>query len=88
MRTITRETLTVKDKMMHIVDMIEDLESIRFEELFKGAFSRVQLIVTFLALLELLRLGLARVYQEKEFGNIWIINPRNQEVAGTDAKPD
>jgi chromatin segregation and condensation protein Rec8/ScpA/Scc1 (kleisin family) len=33
------------------------------------------LIVTFLALLELLRLGLARVYQESEFGNIWLINP-------------
>jgi segregation and condensation protein A len=84
MRTITRETLTVKDKMMHIADMIENLESIRFEELFKDTFSRVQLIVTFLALLELLRLGLARVYQEKEFGNIWVINPRSQESAGTE----
>jgi segregation and condensation protein A len=84
MRTITRETLTVKDKMMHIVDMIENLESIRFEELFKESFTRVQLIVTFLALLELLRLGLARVYQENEFGNIWIINPQKQETAGAE----
>jgi segregation and condensation protein A len=78
MRTITRETLTVKDKMMHIVDIIENLESIRFEELFRESYTRVQLIVTFLALLELLRLGLARVYQENEFGNIWIINPQNR----------
>ena len=84
MLTITRETLTVKDKMMHIADMIENIESIRFEELFKDSFTRVQLIVTFLALLELLRLGLARVYQEKEFGNIWIINPLKQETAGTE----
>jgi len=83
MRTITRETLTVKDKMMHIVDMLENIESIRFEELFKESFTRVQLIVTFLALLELLRLGLARVYQEQQFGNIWVINPQNQEAAGT-----
>lgn len=84
MRTISRETLTVKDKMMHIVDMIENLESMRFEELFKDTFSRVQLIVTFLALLELLRLGLARVYQEREFGNIWIINPQNQGSVGAE----
>ncbi len=83
MRTITRETLTVKDKMMHIVDMIENIETIRFEELFKESFTRVQLIVTFLALLELLRLGLARVYQERQFGNIWVINPQHQEAAGT-----
>jgi segregation and condensation protein A len=84
MRTITRETLTVKDKMMHIVDMLENIDSIRFEELFKESFTRVQLIVTFLALLELLRLGLARVYQERQFGNIWVINPQNQEAAGTE----
>ena len=84
MRTITRETLTVKDRMMHIANLIENLESIRFEELFKDSFNRAQLIVTFLALLELLRLGLARVYQEKEFGNIWIINPRNRMSEGTE----
>jgi segregation and condensation protein A len=74
-RTITRETLTVKDRMVTLVEMLEHLESIRFEELFGKDASRVQFIVTFLALLELLRLGLARVYQEKEFGSIWIINP-------------
>jgi segregation and condensation protein A len=84
MRTITRETLTVKDKMMHIVELIENIDSIRFEELFKESFTRVQLIVTFLALLELLRLGLARVYQEQQFGNIWVINPQKQEPAGTE----
>jgi segregation and condensation protein A len=74
-RTITRETLTVKDRMLTIVEMIENLESIRFEEVFRESVTRTQMIVTFLAVLELLRLGLARAYQEKEFGSIWIINP-------------
>jgi segregation and condensation protein A len=74
-RTITRETLTVKDRMVTIVEMIENLESIRLEEVFRESATRTQMIVTFLALLELLRLGLARAYQEKEFGSIWIINP-------------
>ncbi len=78
-RTITRETLTVKDRMVTLVEMIEHLESVRFEELFGEGATRVQLIVTFLALLELLRLGLARAYQEKEFGSIWIINPGKAE---------
>jgi len=78
-RTITRETLTVKDKMFLIVDMLENSESIRFEEIFKDTITREQLIVTLLALLELLRLGLARTYQEREFGNIWIIKPRFEQ---------
>jgi segregation and condensation protein A len=85
-RMITRETLTVKDRMSTIVEMIEHADSIRFEEVFKDNVTRIQMIVTFLAMLELLRLGLAHVYQEKEFGSIWIINPQRQEetpAAGT-----
>ncbi|MBI5100785.1 MAG: segregation/condensation protein A [Nitrospirae bacterium] len=77
-RTITRETLTVKDRMSAIVEMIENIDSLRFEEVFRENISRFQVIVTFLALLELLRLGLVRAYQEKEFGLIWIINPSRQ----------
>jgi segregation and condensation protein A len=83
--TITKEALTVKDKMFLIVDLLESSESIRFEELFREGATRGLLIVTFLALLELLRLGLARVYQEKEFGYIWIIK-RQREVAETELK--
>lgn len=74
-RTITRQTLTIKDRMTHIISRLEDVSGIRFEELFDGDYTRTDLIVTFLALLELLRTGIARAYQENEFGNIWIINP-------------
>jgi segregation and condensation protein A len=76
--TITKETLTVKDRMSVIMEMIEGREAIRFEEIFKGSVTRIQLIITFVALLELIRLGLVTAYQEKEFGNIWIINPSKQ----------
>ena len=76
--TITKETLTVKDRMSVIMEIIEGFEAMRFEEIFKGSRTRIQLIVTFVALLELIRLGLVKAYQEKEFGNIWIINPSKQ----------
>jgi segregation and condensation protein A len=79
--SITRETLTVKDKISMIMEILEGREAVRFEDLFRDGISRVQLIITFVSLLELIRLGLARVYQEKEFGNIWVINPSNQPTA-------
>ena len=79
--SITRETLTVKDKISMIMEILEGKEAIRFEDLFRDGISRVQLIITFISLLELIRLGLARVYQEKDFGNIWVINPSNQPTA-------
>jgi len=79
--SITRETLTVKDKISMIMEILEGKEAVRFEDLFRDGISRAQLIITFVSLLELIRLGLARVYQEKEFGNIWVINPSIQPTA-------
>ena len=72
-REITRETLTVADKINFIMERIEKEEGIRFEDLFEDGFTRVTLIVMFLALLELIRLGLVKIYQEKAFGVIWVI---------------
>jgi len=79
--TITREALTVKDRIAYILERIEDTDAIRFEDLFDGDRTRPRLIVTFVALLEILRLGLARAYQEETFGSIWIINPQKQKMA-------
>ncbi|MBI5189026.1 MAG: segregation/condensation protein A [Nitrospirae bacterium] len=77
---ITKETLTVKNRMSMIMEMIEGQEAVRFEEFFKEGITRIQLIITFIALLELIRLGLLKAYQEREFGNIWIINPAEQST--------
>lgn len=75
---ITRETLTVKDRISFIMEKIENQDTVRFEDLFEGNRTRTYIIVTFIALLEILRLGLARAYQERDFGAIWIINPQRQ----------
>jgi segregation and condensation protein A len=79
--TVTRETLTMKDKMSMILETLQGTEALRFEELFKEDVLRSHLLITFVALLELLRLGLARAYQEKEFGTVWIIRPAEQPEA-------
>lgn len=81
---ITRETLTVSDKINYIVACLENEDGIRFEDLFKDGLTRITLVVTFLALLELVRLGLAKIYQEQTFGIIWIMNPQQQR----DAEPE
>lgn len=70
---ITRETLTVKDRIAMILDKIENEHTIRFDDLFAQDKKKIQIIVTFLALLELLRLSVIRAYQDREFGTIWIM---------------
>jgi segregation and condensation protein A len=45
---------------------------LRFEELFADAASRTEIVVTFLAMLELIRLKQLRVRQDGDLGEIWI----------------
>ncbi len=71
--SISRETLTVKDRITAILDRLEAEKSLRFDDLFRDDRTRVHVIVTFLALLEVLRIGLVRAYQEGPFGTIWIM---------------
>lgn len=80
-REITRETLTVSDRINFIMERLENEDGVRFEDLFEEGYSRVTLIVTFLAFLEIIRLGLVKIYQEKMFGTIWVINPQKQSDA-------
>jgi segregation and condensation protein A len=75
---VTRETLTVKDRMSTLIETLQNTEALRFEDLFKDDYTKSRFVVTFVALLELIRLGLAKVYQEREFGTLWIIRPEEQ----------
>jgi segregation and condensation protein A len=74
-RKLTKETLTIKDRMAMLIDLLQTTEATRFEKLFAPGDTISHFVVTFVALLELTRLGLAKIYQEKEFGSIWLISP-------------
>lgn len=67
---IIPDNLTVRDRMNVILEALEKQESIAFEALFESSCHRMVIIVTFLALLELIRLRTIRVYQAEGFGPI------------------
>jgi segregation and condensation protein A len=69
---IIPDNLTVRDRMSAILESLEGQESIGFEALFDAACHRLMIIVTFLALLELIRLRTVRVYQAENFGPILV----------------
>ncbi len=84
---ITREKLTVADRINYVVERLEKEDGIRFEDLFAEGCARLTLIVTFLALLEVVRLGLARIYQERAFGVIWLMSPRAASAGAVEGGP-
>ena len=69
---ILPDNLTVRERMNAILEMLEGQESVNFVELFEPACHRLVIIVTFLALLELMRLRTARVFQPDHFGPILV----------------
>ncbi len=53
-------------------DVLRSRRSLKFDELFHGVRSRLEAVATFLALLELLKSGSARVAQDEAFGDITV----------------
>ena len=69
---ILPDNVTVRERMNAILEMLERQESVNFVSLFEPSCHRLVIIVTFLALLELMRLRTARVFQPEHFGPILV----------------
>jgi|ERR1043166_8508469 segregation and condensation protein A len=69
---IFAERFSVSDKIEKILERIGNGGSVRFSELFSQMASRIEIVVTFLALLELIRLNQVRAFQTKMFDDIEI----------------
>jgi len=67
---VTKESLSIQEKIHGILERLEVESSVTFEELFIRLNARPVIIVTFLALLELVRMNLVRLYQSDIFGPI------------------
>ena len=77
---ITRAKASLPERMESLAKRLDQTERIRFFELFLGE-DREMIIVTFLALLELARLGRVRLLQETTGGDILILLRRKKEGA-------
>ncbi len=64
------ERVSVRDRMNVIIAVLEEKGSIAFLEMFPQEPQRMDLIVTFLALLELMKMNLVRVVQGAQSGTI------------------
>jgi segregation and condensation protein A len=71
-RDIFEDKWTVSEKIEHLRSHLDAGRRFRFSDLFGEATSRTEVVVTFLALLELIRLRWARATQDEVFGEIAI----------------
>ena len=71
-REIVSDEITVKEKITFIVDILMKDNVVNFTTVFTGCSSRSEAIVTFLALLELIKLQEVRVKQKRQFAEIYL----------------
>ena len=67
---ITADSVSVKDRISQLVDIFEAKGSVIFDELFPAGSAKIEVIVTFLAILEMVRLSLVRIVQYVQTGVI------------------
>jgi segregation and condensation protein A len=82
-RDIFEDKWTVTEKIESLARLIQERSRLRFSELFASAASRVEVVVTFLALLELIRLRQLIALQAEPFGEIEIIRAPPETTPAT-----
>lgn len=70
--TIEKEEVRIEDKMEEIKQSMKGLRGINFRTLLEAQASKINVIVTFMAVLELMKIGELTVRQDDLFGDIII----------------
>jgi segregation and condensation protein A len=67
---ISAERISIQERMTQIVDLLTERKSCSFEDLFVGALVKYEVVVTFLAILEMTKMRLLRIYQPDSRGSL------------------
>jgi len=71
------DSLSIADCINEILSLLQERDTVQFDDLVQddhgSEHTRERVIVTFLALLELCRLKLIRIFQGSDHGSIWFV---------------
>ena len=76
---VRRESVSIEERIETIREMLRERSEVLFTELFEGGFDRATVIVTFLAILELVRLGELVARQMSGRPDIWLYRPASEQ---------
>lgn len=85
---IEKESHTVEEKIDLVRDRVAARAEVLFSELFTGDTDRLEIIVTFLAILELVRLGELSARQMTSSGDVWLYRSGGAPKEGLKEIPD
>lgn len=71
-KTVYIETFKIEEKMEYIQNLLQINSSVAFKKMFRPNSTRTEIVVTFMAMLELVKNAGIRAIQEEAFGEIMI----------------
>lgn len=83
--TIEKEEINIEERMIQIREEVRGLKGISFRTLLESQPTRMNIIITFMSILELMKVGAITIRQEEIFGDIVIdsldeLEAHNQEA--------
>jgi len=75
------ERLSITDRINAILETLVERGGVTFLEMFSEQPDRHEVVVTFLAMLELVKMRLVKLMQNRRYGTIWLY-PRDEEEQG------
>ncbi|MDO5156330.1 MAG: segregation/condensation protein A [Eubacteriales bacterium] len=81
--TIEKEEINIEDRMVQIREEVRGLKGINFRTLLESQPTRMNIIITFMSILELMKIGAITIRQEKIFGEI-VIDSLDDIMCGED----
>jgi segregation and condensation protein A len=87
-REITAERVTIGDRMTELLDLLREKKRIVFEELFEGYVTNYDLVVTFLAMLEMAKQKLIRMFQSDPYSPIYMESALSKDAPVDIGDPD
>ncbi len=78
---VTRDVYTVDEKVKLIKELLLAGKTVRFDELFKDDHIKMEVVVTFMAILEMAKRGLINLSQTEINGPIWVRGPGKRAAA-------
>jgi len=67
------DTVKIDERIEKVLEILCDTEEVKFEELFCGDFRKIVVVVTFMAILELVKMQKITFRQEENFGPIFVL---------------
>jgi segregation and condensation protein A len=83
------DNIKIDDRIEHVLSVLTDKNEARFDELFTDDMRKIVIVVTFMAILELVKMQEISFRQELSFGAIYVVRRKRPDAAsGENAGPE